>query len=116
MGLEPKLQTELYNTYWRPMEKAFGQAAYVVHFDAFMRHYLTTKTGEIPNVREVYLAFKAFAQKATRHPHTHTRPGGRHPRLRPVLLRHGLGHRDRCGLEASLMTCGIESGSAHSSC
>ena len=70
MGLEPKLQTELYNTYWRPMEKAFGQAAYVVHFDAFMRHYLTTKTGEIPNVREVYLAFKAFAQKQ---PDTHTR-------------------------------------------
>lgn len=61
MGLEPKLQTELYKTYWRPMERAFGQAAYVVHFDAFMRHYLTAKTGEIPNVREVYVAFKAFA-------------------------------------------------------
>ena len=50
MGLEPKLQTELYKNYWRPMEKGFGQAAYAVHFDAFMRHYLTTKTGEIPNV------------------------------------------------------------------
>jgi uncharacterized protein with ParB-like and HNH nuclease domain/predicted transport protein len=62
MGLEPKLQTELYITYWRPMEKAFGQAAYVVHFDAFMRHYLTAKTGDIPNVREVYLAFKGFAR------------------------------------------------------
>ena len=60
MGLEPKLQTELYKTYWRPMERAFGQAAYVVHFDAFMRHYLTAKTGEIPNVREVYVAFKVF--------------------------------------------------------
>lgn len=62
MGLEPKLQTELYKTYWRPMEKAFGQAAYVVHFDAFMRHYLTAKTGEIPNVREVYVVFKTFAR------------------------------------------------------
>lgn len=62
MGLEPKLQTELYKTYWRPMERAFGQAAYVVHFDAFMRHYLTAKTGEIPNVREVYAAFKTFAR------------------------------------------------------
>lgn len=61
MGLEPKLQTDLYKTYWRPMEKAFGQAAYVVHFDAFMRHYLTAKTGEIPNVREVYVSFKNFA-------------------------------------------------------
>lgn len=65
MGLEPKLQTELYKTYWRPMERAFGQAAYVVHFDAFMRHYLTAKTGEIPNVREVYVAFKAFARGLT---------------------------------------------------
>lgn len=62
MGLEPKLQTELYNNYWRPMEKAFGQDAYVVHFDSFMRHYLTTKTGDIPNVREVYVAFKNFAR------------------------------------------------------
>ncbi|MCD2511582.1 GmrSD restriction endonuclease domain-containing protein [Comamonas endophytica] len=62
MGLEPKLQTELYKTYWRPMERAFGQAAYVVHFDAFMRHYLTAKTGDIPNVREVYVAFKGFAR------------------------------------------------------
>jgi hypothetical protein len=35
MGLEPKLQTELYKSYWRPMEKGFGQAAYAVHFDAF---------------------------------------------------------------------------------
>lgn len=61
MGLEPKLQTDLYKAYWRPMEKAFGQTAYGVHFDPFMRHYLTAKTGEIPNVREVYAAFKGFA-------------------------------------------------------
>lgn len=67
MGLEPKRQTELYKTYWRPMEKAFGQSAYAVHFDAFIRHYLTTKTGEIPNVREVYSAFKTFANGQ----HTH---------------------------------------------
>ncbi|MBS0406677.1 MAG: DUF262 domain-containing protein [Proteobacteria bacterium] len=62
MSLEPKLQTELYKTFWRPMERAFGQAAYVVHFDAFIRHYLTAKTGEIPNVREVYVAFKTYAR------------------------------------------------------
>jgi uncharacterized protein with ParB-like and HNH nuclease domain/predicted transport protein len=63
MGLEPQQQTALYKTYWRPMEQAFGQAAYVLHFDAFMRHYLTAKTGDIPNVREVYVAFKAFARE-----------------------------------------------------
>ena len=62
MGQEPRLQTELYKTYWRPMEKAFGQAAYIQHFDAFMRHYLTVMTGEIPNLREVYAVFKTFAQ------------------------------------------------------
>ncbi len=62
MGLAPKLQTELYTHYWRPMEKGFGQAAYTSHFDAFMRHYLTTKTGDIPNVRDVYIAFKHYAR------------------------------------------------------
>lgn len=61
MGLEPALQTELYKTHWRPMEKGFGQDAYATHFDAFMRDYLIAKTGEIPNVREVYVAFKAYA-------------------------------------------------------
>ena len=58
MGLEPKLQTRLYEQFWRPMEVDFGQDAYGTHFDGFMRHYLTVKTGDIPNVREVYEAFK----------------------------------------------------------
>jgi uncharacterized protein with ParB-like and HNH nuclease domain/predicted transport protein len=62
MGLEPHLQTLLYEQYWRPMEVDFGQEAYGTHFDAFMRHYLTVKTGEIPNVREVYEAFKTHAR------------------------------------------------------
>ena len=61
MGLEPAHQTRLYNDHWRPMEVAFGQEAYGIHFDAFMRHYLTLKTGEIPKLKEVYEAFKAHA-------------------------------------------------------
>jgi uncharacterized protein with ParB-like and HNH nuclease domain/predicted transport protein len=61
MGLERKPQAELYKTYWRPMEKGFGQAAYPVHFDPFMRHYLTAKTGKIPNMGEVYTDFKKYA-------------------------------------------------------
>ncbi|NDP63046.1 DUF262 domain-containing protein [Polaromonas sp.] len=65
MGLEPALQTELYKTHWRPMEKGFGQDAYATHFDAFMRDYLIAKTGEIPNVREVYVAFKRYAHSLT---------------------------------------------------
>ena len=44
------------------MEVAFGQEAYGTHFDGFMRHYLTLKTGEIPNVNAVYEAFKAHAR------------------------------------------------------
>jgi len=62
MGLEPTLQTSLYKKYWRPMEVDFGQAAYGTHFDGFMRHYLTVKTGEIPNVSEVYEAFKTYTR------------------------------------------------------
>ena len=70
MGLEPQLQTQLYEQYWRPMEVDFGQEAYGTHFDGFMRHYLTVKTGEIPNVREVYEAFKAHCAR-------HAGAGGR---------------------------------------
>jgi uncharacterized protein with ParB-like and HNH nuclease domain/predicted transport protein len=62
MGLEPKLQTNLYEQFWRPMELAFGQEAYGTHFDAFMRHYLTLKTGEIPRLNEVYEAFKSYSR------------------------------------------------------
>lgn len=62
MGLEPTLQTRLYEQFWRPMEVDFGQDAYSTHFDGFMRHYLTVKTGDIPNVREVYEAFKTYAR------------------------------------------------------
>jgi uncharacterized protein with ParB-like and HNH nuclease domain/predicted transport protein len=62
MGLPPKHQTALYVVHWRPMEVAFGQEAYGTHFDSFMRHYLTFKTGDIPNVNAVYEAFKAHAR------------------------------------------------------
>ncbi|MCA9420955.1 MAG: DUF262 domain-containing protein [Nitrospirales bacterium] len=62
MGLEPELQTQLYKQYWRPMEMEFGQEAYGAHFDAFMRHYLTVKTGEIPKLNEVYEGFKTHAR------------------------------------------------------
>jgi uncharacterized protein with ParB-like and HNH nuclease domain/predicted transport protein len=62
MGLEPVLQTRLYEQFWRPMEVAFGQEAYNTHFDGFMRHYLTVKTGDIPRLDEVYEAFKAHAR------------------------------------------------------
>ncbi len=62
MGLEPVLQTRLYEQFWRPMELDFGQEAYGTHFDSFMRHYLTVKTGEIPNINAVYDEFKGHAR------------------------------------------------------
>ena len=64
MGLDPALQTRLYEDFWRPMELDFGQEAYGTQFDGFMRHYLTVRTGEIPREREVYEAFKEHALTA----------------------------------------------------
>jgi len=61
MGLKAELQTDLYKGFWRPIEIEFGQEAYGTQFDAFMRYYLTVKTGEVPKVDEVYEAFKIHA-------------------------------------------------------
>lgn len=61
MGLEPGLQTRLYEEHWRPMELEFGQEAYGTQFDSFMRHYLTVRTGDIPREREIYEAFKDYS-------------------------------------------------------
>ncbi len=63
MGLEPKHQTQLYEDHWRPMELAFGQEAYGQHFDGFMRYYLTVRTEDMPRLRDVYGAFKAYARR-----------------------------------------------------
>lgn len=63
MGLEPALQTRLYEQFWRPIEMDFGQEAYGTHFDGFMRHYLTVMSGEIPNTNAVYDAFKTHARE-----------------------------------------------------
>lgn len=63
MGLEPKDQERIYNDYWRPMERSFGQTEYSTLFDRFMRDYLTleSKAGTIPNIRDVYSSFKSYA-------------------------------------------------------
>ena len=63
MGLEPELQSEIYQNLWRPMELDFGQEAYGDQFDDFMRHYLTIKSGDVPRLSEVYEAFKDYAAK-----------------------------------------------------
>lgn len=60
MGLEPKEQEALYNDHWYPMEQRFGQVNYSRLFDRFMRDYLTIKTERIPNIHQVYAAFKTY--------------------------------------------------------
>ena len=60
MGLENERQTALYNDYWRKMELLFGQEAYSTQFDAFMRHYLTVKTRDIPKIDDIYESFKQY--------------------------------------------------------
>ncbi|WP_448028364.1 GmrSD restriction endonuclease domain-containing protein [Brevibacillus borstelensis] len=60
MKLEPKEQTELYNEYWYPMEKSFGNFNEPTLFDRFVRDYLTVKIGKIPNIQEVYSTFKEY--------------------------------------------------------
>lgn len=62
MGIQPKLQEQLYEEFWRPMEISFGQEAYNKHFGNFIRYYLTVKTGEIPKEDDVYEVFKNYSQ------------------------------------------------------
>ncbi|MFP6234425.1 DUF262 domain-containing protein [Helicobacter pylori] len=61
MGLEPEKQKIFYKKYWRAMEEEFKQNETL--FNQFVRHYLTIKTREIPNINKVYEAFKDYQQK-----------------------------------------------------
>ncbi|MGT0094531.1 DUF262 and DUF1524 domain-containing protein [Helicobacter pylori] len=63
MGLEPEKQKIFYNKYWRAMEEEFEQSKRGDLFNKFVRHYLTIKTGDIPNINKVYEAFKDYRQK-----------------------------------------------------
>ncbi len=62
MGLEPKVQQELYEDHWFPMEQSFGQSEHIGLFDRFMRDYLTVKTDAIPRIGDVYEAFKRYTR------------------------------------------------------
>ncbi|UOR78624.1 DUF262 and DUF1524 domain-containing protein [Helicobacter pylori] len=61
METEIEKQEGFYNKYWRAMEEDFKQNK--KWFDRFVRHYLTIKTREIPNISKVYEAFKDYRQK-----------------------------------------------------
>ncbi|GAA8023128.1 DUF262 and DUF1524 domain-containing protein [Helicobacter pylori] len=61
METETEKQESFYNKYWRAMEEDFKQNK--KWFDRFVRHYLTIKTREIPNINKVYVALKDYRQK-----------------------------------------------------
>lgn len=67
METEVKNQEDFYNGYWRAMEENFKQSEKQSKredlFNKFVRHYLTIKTGKIPNEKRVYEAFKDYQQK-----------------------------------------------------
>ncbi|RVZ47528.1 DUF262 and DUF1524 domain-containing protein [Helicobacter pylori] len=61
METEIEKQEGFYNQYWRAMEEVFKQNETL--FNQFVRHYLTIKTREIPNINKVYEAFKRYQQE-----------------------------------------------------
>ncbi len=71
METEIEKQEGFYNQYWRAMEENFKQSKKQSKkeskkedlFNKFVRHYLTIKTREIPNINKVYKAFKDYRQK-----------------------------------------------------
>ncbi|GAA7112000.1 DUF262 and DUF1524 domain-containing protein [Helicobacter pylori] len=67
METEVEKQEGFYNQYWRAMEENFKQSEKQSKredlFNKFVRHYLTIKTREIPNINKVYAGFKDYQQK-----------------------------------------------------
>ena len=59
MGQDLEFQEKIYEEYWFPMERRFGEE-YAKKFDRFIRDYLTLKIDQIPNVDNVYDSFKAY--------------------------------------------------------
>ncbi len=61
METEVEKREGFYNKYWRAMEEDFKQNETL--FNQFVRHYLTIKTRETPNIKKVYVAFKRYQQE-----------------------------------------------------
>ncbi|WRA05388.1 DUF262 and DUF1524 domain-containing protein [Helicobacter pylori] len=61
METEVEKREDFYNQYWRAMEEDFKQNEKL--FDRFVKHYLTIKTGKIPNEKRAYVAFKRYQQE-----------------------------------------------------
>lgn len=61
MDLKPDIQKDLYERYWYPMERLFGDR-YSELFDGFVRDYLTLKTNNITRIDNIYAEFKNFVR------------------------------------------------------
>ncbi|MGN8520742.1 GmrSD restriction endonuclease domain-containing protein [Helicobacter pylori] len=61
METEVEKQKIFYEKYWRAMEEELKQNEKL--FNQLVRHYLTIKTREIPNINKVYVALKDYQQK-----------------------------------------------------
>ncbi len=60
MGLEPKMQHNIYENYWSLMEKLFDYEKQTSLMDKFFRDYLSFSNGKIPNFAKVYDEFKQY--------------------------------------------------------
>lgn len=58
MGQKPDIQELFYDNYWNKIEKLSSK-----ELDSFIRNYLTIMTGVIPNIRNIYSAFKLYAKQ-----------------------------------------------------
>lgn len=61
MGLNKEDQEAMYKDYWHPMEQNLASHEYENLLDMFVRDYVTAKIGRIPNINEIYFAFKNYA-------------------------------------------------------
>ncbi len=63
MNLSAEEQKKLYETFWKPLQDIFQENDNTSKFDSFIRHYLTFKTNEIPNINSIYESFKKHHRK-----------------------------------------------------
>ena len=56
MGQKPEVQENYYNKYWLKLEKMLPDA----NISEYIRDFLTLKTGNIPNINQVYIHFKDY--------------------------------------------------------
>ena len=62
MPLDRNRQERLYTDHLYPIECGFERHGGEDHFEAFIRHYLTLRTGEVPKQGEEYAVFRTHAR------------------------------------------------------